>query len=186
MKFIILTLISLVTVIPFHLKAQEGHGKSLNLGIGIGGYNGYYKYVGHALPVLHIDYELQAAPNVTLAPFINLYSFSQEYYWGNNAYPADYYTYREVVVPIGVKGTYYFDELLEASTEWDFYLAGSLGFSVINGRWENGYHGDKNYFRRGAPVFLDIHVGAEYHLSDRMGLFLDLSSGVSTIGLTLH
>jgi hypothetical protein len=35
-------------------------------------------------------------------------------------------------------------------------------------------------------LFLDLHLGAEYHLNNRVGLFLDLSTGVSTIGLAIH
>jgi hypothetical protein len=31
-----------------------------------------------------------------------------------------------------------------------------------------------------------LHVGAEYHLSRKVGLFLDLSTGVSTLGLAFH
>jgi hypothetical protein len=86
---------------------------------------------------------------------------------------------------LGVKGTYYFDQALGASSDWDFYLAGSLGFSVVNSKWDNGYTRDNNYHTVD-PLFLDLHVGAEYHLSNKVGLFLDLSTGVSTLGLAFH
>jgi hypothetical protein len=181
MKRLITFALFLVGVIPFNTFAQENHGGALNLGLGLGGYSGYYGYVGRSFPVIHIDYEFNAVPNFTLAPFANFYTYSNNYFWSN-----DYYTYRETVIPIGVKGSFYFDDLLEASSEWDFYAAGSLGFAVVSRRWENGYAGDKNHYRGGSALFLDVHIGAEYHFNNRAGLFLDLSSGVSTIGLALH
>jgi hypothetical protein len=181
MKRLFTIIIVLAGAIQFQAIAQENHGGTLNLGLGLGGYSGYYKYVGRSFPVVHIDYEFNAGKNFTLAPFANFYTYSNNYYWNT-----DYYTYRETVIPIGVKGTFYLDNLLHASSEWDFYAAGSLGFAVVNRRWENGYAGDKNYYRGGNALFLDAHIGVEYHFNNRVGLFLDLSSGVSTIGLALH
>ncbi|MES2779512.1 MAG: hypothetical protein V4651_06390 [Bacteroidota bacterium] len=170
----------------FSATAQEKFGKTLNLGLGIGGYSGYYGYVGRSLPVFHLDYEFDVAKSFTLAPFVNFYSYSHDYYWGNNNTPYRYYTYRETVIPIGLKGTYYFDDLLKANSKWDFYLAGSLGFAIVNATWDDGYYGNRNYYRGGSSLFLDIHVGTEYHFNNRIGAFLDLSSGVSTIGLAIH
>jgi len=168
--------------------SPEKFGKTLNLGLGIGGYAGYYGYIGRSLPVFHLDYEFDIAKNFTLAPFVSLYSYKTGYYWGDdhNNYPYRLYYYHETVIPIGVKGTYYFDQLLNANDKWDFYLAGSLGFSIVNSRWDNGYYGDRNYYRDASPMFFDFHIGAEYHLNSRLGLFLDLSTGVSTFGLAIH
>ena len=166
--------------------AQENYGKTLNLGIGIGGYAGYYEYIGRSMPVFHLDYEFDVAKNFTLAPFLNFYRYTNSYYWGNNNHPYRYYNYSETVIPIGVKGTYYFDDIVKANSKWDFYLAGSLGFAIVNSHWDNDYTGDKNYYRGGNPVFLDAHIGAEYHFNNSIGAFLDLSSGVSTIGIAIH
>jgi len=152
---------------------SESHGKTLNLGLGIGGYSGYYGYIGHSLPVFHINYELSVANNFTLAPFATFYS-----YRGDN--------YRETVIPIGVKGTFYFDQLLNANSRWDFYLAGSLGFAIVSSRWDNNYYGDRTYLHNPGSLYVDVHVGTEYHLTNRLGLYLDLSNGVSTIGLAFH
>ncbi len=180
-------------VYSFNSIAQESSttqkfGNALNLGVGIGGYSGYYGYVGRSLPVLHLDYEFDVAKDFTLAPFINFYSYSNRYYWEDkkNNHPYRYYTYRETVIPIGVKGTYYFDDLLNANSKWDFYLAGSLGFAIVNSSWDNDYFGDKNYYRHGNPLFLDLHLGTEYHFNSHIGAFLDFSTGVSTIGLAIH
>lgn len=167
----------LLVVIGGNLSAQnsnysERHGNTLNLGLGVGGYSGYYGYVGHTMPVLSINYEFGVANNFTLAPFVTFYSYH-------------YNNYKETVIPIGGKGTYYFDQILGANRDWDFYLAGSLGFAVVNTTWDNGYYQDNSYHTVN-PLFLDLHIGAEYHLSNKVGLFLDLSTGVSTIGLAFH
>ncbi|MBL7859219.1 MAG: hypothetical protein JNM57_16120 [Cyclobacteriaceae bacterium] len=172
----------------FHLTgmAQERFGKTLNMGLGIAGYSGYYKYAQQSIPVFHIDYEFDVASDFTLAPFLNFYMYSTDYYGGNPNNPDKYYAYRETVIPIGVKGTYYFDRLLQATSKWDFYLGASLGFAIVNSRWDGDYSGDKNYYHNGSSLFLDIHIGSEYHFTKKLGAFLDLSSGVSTIGLSIH
>ena len=178
MKTRILIILMFLFVMGNNVSAQNNakyskeYGHTLNLGLGIGGYSGYYGYVGHSLPVFGINYEFGVANNFTLAPFATFYSYRQDYY-------------RETVIPLGVKGTYYFDQALGASSDWDFYLAGSLGFSVVNSRWDDGYTRDNNYHTVD-PLFLDLHIGAEYHLSNKVGLFLDLSTGVSTLGLAFH
>jgi hypothetical protein len=163
-------------------SSTEKFGKTLNLGLGIG----YYGYIGGSLPVFHLNYEFDVAKDFTIAPFITFYSYSRSYYWGNKNFPHRYYTYRETVIPVGAKGTYYFDDLLNAGSKWDFYLAGSIGFAIVNSSWENGYEGDRNAYRRASSLYLDFHIGTEYHFNNRLGAFLDLSSGVSTIGLAIH
>jgi hypothetical protein len=178
MKTIAITLLLALTITGTNLFAQrtyasERHGHTLNLGLGIGGYSGYYGYVGHSVPVFSINYEFDVAKSFTLAPFATFYSYTS-----NN--------YRESVIPIGVKGTYYFDQLLNANSDWDFYLAGSLGFAIVNTYWNNDYNGDRTYYSKSSPLFLDFHIGTEYHVSSRVGIFLDFSTGVSTLGIAVH
>ncbi len=187
MKKTIITLLFFLSILSFNISAQEAtsaerFGKTLNLGLGLG----YYGYVGHSMPVIHADFEFDAARNFTLAPFINFYSYSNPYYWGTNDYPYKYYYYRETVIPIGIKGTYYFNELLNANSKWDFYLAGSLGFAIVNSSWDSDYYGDRNVYHGASSLYLDLHIGSEYHINNRIGLFLDLSTGVSTFGLAIH
>jgi hypothetical protein len=171
------TILSLFLLCHFNTYAQETYGKTLNLGLGVGGYAGYYGYAGGSLPVFHIDYEFDVARNFTLAPFISFYKFNGT---------RESYTYHETVIPVGVKGTYYFDEIFDASSPWDFYAAGSLGFAIVNSHWDNGYDGDRKYYHNGHGLFLDIHIGAEYHFNNKIGAFLDVSTGVSTVGLAFH
>ena len=161
---------------------SEQHGHTLNLGLGIGGYYGSYNYVGHSLPVFNINYEFDVARNFTLAPFATFITYRDYVTRGNY----DYY-YRETIVPIGVKGTYYLDQALRAGPNWDFYLAGSLGFNVVRTIWEDGHnYSNDAYYHNIGPLFLDLHIGTEYHLSKSVGLFLDLSTGVSTLGLSFR
>ena len=189
MKTIKFTTIALLVLIGIKLNAQEKpeaekYGKTLNLGAGIG----YYGYLGQTVPVGTINFEFDVAKNFTLAPFIGFYSYQRSYYWGdgNKNYPYRSYSYRTVVVPVGVKGTYYFDQLFRANPKWDFYAAASLGFQFRNTVWESGYYGDRNAYQTASPLYLDAHVGAEYHMTSKAGLFLDLSTGVSTFGLAIH
>jgi len=178
MKKITITMVLFLAVFSTSIAAQnqsytERYGGALNLGVGIGGYSGYYGHIGHTLPVLHVDYEFDVARNFTLAPFLNLYSYSD-----NN--------YRETVIPIGLKGSIYLDRLLNAGSKWDFYGAGSLGFALVNTTWDANYNGDRTYYNGSSPLFLDLHVGTEFHLTNHIGLFLDLSTGVSTVGFAIH
>lgn len=163
-------------------RAVEKFGNTLNLGLGLG----YYGYAEHLIPVLHADYEFGVVRNFTLAPFISYFSYQNNYYWGNPHYSYRNYSYRETIVPIGIKGTYYFDRLLHANSKWDFYGAGSLGFAIRKTTWENGYYGDRSVSHGASDLYLDLHIGAEYHLNRKAGLFLDLSTGVSTFGLAIH
>jgi hypothetical protein len=189
-KIQILLLITLVFTIK--LNAQEKkpvssrYGNTLNLGVGVGGYAGYYGYIGHSLPVFSLNYELDVAKNFTLAPFISFYTYKRVYYWGDDDHDYKYYNYKQTVIPVGLKGTYYFDDILHASSKWDFYLSGSLGYTIIRTSWDSGYYGDRDYYRTPNALYLDLHIGAEYHVNRNVGLFLDLSTGVSTFGIAIH
>lgn len=187
MKIIIFTSLFLLMIVNTTMSAQETttnekFGNTLNAGVGVG----YYRYVGHSMPVLHADYEFDVAKNFTLAPFITYYSYQNNYYWGNKNYPDRYYFYRATVIPVGVKGSYYFDQLLHADSKWDFYGAGSLGFAFRKTTWENGYFGETSVQNGTSGLYLDVHIGTEYHLNNKLGLLLDISSGISTFGLAVH
>ena len=187
-KYIItlLLFIGSINLMAQQSLGSEKYGKTINLGVGIG----YHGYIGNSSPVLHADIEFDVAKSFTLAPSISYFSYRSNYYWGNNNNPYRYYNYRQTIIPIGIKGTYYFDDLLNANSKWDFYLAGSLGVAIIKSTWDAGYDGDRNLYRnayRGStPLYLDLHIGSEYHFNNKVGAFLDLSTGVSTLGLAIH
>ncbi|NTW24305.1 MAG: hypothetical protein HGA37_06370 [Lentimicrobium sp.] len=179
MKKITLTLLITLMLAGAGAFAQKstnsgGYGHTLNLGLGVGGYYGYYHHVGHSLPVFNINYEFDVARNFTLAPFVTIYTYRN-----------DNDHYRETILPLGVKGTYYLDQAFDAGSDWDFYIAGSLGFAIRRATWDDGYTGD-TYYQDVSPLILDLHLGAEYHLSNKVGLFLDLSTGVTTLGLSFR
>lgn len=176
----------LFIVFQFNGYSQEHYGKTLNLGLGVAGHSGYYKYARRSLPVFNINYEFDVAKNFTLAPFASIYAFKDDYYWGNNNNPDRYYSYKEVVIPVGIKGYYYFDDLVNLSKPWDIYAGASLGYAIVNSSWESGYLGDKNYYHGSNNIFLDIHIGASYYFNERLGMYLDLSSGISTVGIQIH
>jgi hypothetical protein len=192
MKKVIFITIALIGSIVTLSKAQdkpaaEKYGKTLNLGAGIG----YYGYVGHPMPVGSLNFEFDIARNFTLAPFVGAYTYRNQFYWGHPDKPGydgsyRYYSYRVIAVPVGVKGTYYFDQLFRAGEKWDFYAAASAGFVFRSVVWDNDYYGDKHVYRTSSPLYLDAHIGAEYHMTQKAGLFLDLSTGVSTLGLAIH
>lgn len=195
MKTLILTSLLFLATAGINLKAQdnvtitekpeyEKYGKTLNLGVGIG----YYGYLGHTVPMGTMNFEFDVARHFTLAPFVGIYSYRRTYYWGNpnKNEPYRHYSYRETAVPVGVKGTYYFDKLFRANAKWDFYAAGSIGFIFRSVTWENGYYGDRYAYSNASPLYLDAHIGAEYHMTQKAGIFLDLSTGVSTFGFAFH
>lgn len=179
-KTLTLAFLSLFLILGTSLSAQKrtysgNHGGTLNLGLGIGGYSGNYEYVGHTLPVFNINYEFDVANNFTIAPFVSFYTYRNDKYY-----------YNETVIPIGAKASYYFDQILNANSDWDFYLAGSLGLAIVSSNWDSGYYLDDNHYHEVNPLFLDLHIGAEYHLNNKVGLFLDLSTGVSMVGIAIH
>lgn len=178
----IIGLLAIGALLSSSITAQESYGKTANIGVGIG----YYGYIGRSVPAIHFNYEFDVAPSFTIAPFIGFHTYRNEYRIGNPNNPNSYYWYRQSVIPIGAKGTYYFDDILDAGSDWDFYLGGSLGFALIRTSWSNNYVGDRTLRGGPSPLYLDAHVGAEYHLNSKVGLFLDLSTGVSTFGIAIH
>ena len=175
MKKLILVFLT-VAVLQVHGIAQDKNntgnfGNTLNVGLGLGlGINGYYPY---PLPTIHFDYELNVAKSFTLAPFIDFYFYRDNYY-------------HETIVPIGVKGSVYLNNLLKTGPIWDFYLAGSMGLAIKHTVWVNGYTKDTWGYRGPSDLSLGYHIVTEYHMTRKLGVFIDLSNGISTFGLAVH
>lgn len=177
----------LFSMIGISAKAQkygsqpaEKFGRTLNVGVGLVP----YRNTAAALPAALINYEIDIARNITLAPFIGIYTHADNYYWGNKNYPYRNYTYREIAMPAGIKVVYYFDELLRANSKWDFYAGASLGFVFRSTVWDANYYGDKNAVSNITPLYAAPHVGARCHLNQKVGIYLDLSTGLSTFGFS--
>lgn len=158
----------------------EHYGKTLNLGVGIS----YYGYIHNPLPVALINYELDIVHHVTLAPFVGLYSYRNTEFGLDNT--TNQFAYRETVAPIGIKAAYYLDALLRAHHKWDFYIATSFGFIIRKITWNSNYNRARDAYKQPKSIYVDAHAGAEYHVTKKAGLTLDISTGVSTFGLAIH
>jgi len=161
---------------------SEKYGKTLNLGLGFRPYTNQ-NYIS---PAFHLNYEFDIAKNLTLAPFISLYQYKSRYYWGGPNSPYRDYRYKQTIIPVGVKVSYYFDQLFKAGSDWDFYAAGSGGIEFRTTTWEDGYYGETTAVSSSARLYLAAHFGAEYHVNQKIGFYLDLSTNISTIGIAIH
>lgn len=164
----------------------KSFGNALNLGFGAGYYYYARDYNDPTTPAFHLNFEFNIAKNFTLAPFVGFYRLTASNRWGDNNNPEASYIYKETVIPMGLKGSYYLNDIIKASPKWDFYIAGSLGYRIVEQNWDDGYGGDKNHFQGPNPLYYDVHLGTEYHINKRVGAFLDVSSGVSTVGIAFH
>lgn len=181
-KLFLLSISVLLLMSQTKVHAQEKFGNTINAGMGIG----YYGYTPNAIPAFNINYEFDVAPELTVAPFISAFTYNNYIYWGDEYTPYRDYSYHRTVVPVGGKATYYFDGLLNAGKKWDFYAAGSIGFSIVSTTYEEGYNGSKKIYNGISPLYIDAHLGSEYHATHRTGIYLDLSTGLSTLGIAIH
>jgi outer membrane immunogenic protein len=186
MKKLLLIGLFFLTILTGSVSAQEKYGKTLNLGAGFG----YYGYIGGVSPALNVNFEFDVVKNFTLAPFVSLYSYrSDSYYYYDPIYGNNYYHYHETVIPVGAKGYYYFDDLLNLPKQFDVYAAASVGFNIRIRNWDNGYYGDRGYHGPGygsSFLYTDAHAGGEYHFNKGIGFYVDLSTGLSTVGVAFH
>jgi hypothetical protein len=160
----------------------EEYGGSLNVGLGLG----YYSYIAGAFPMVHVNYEFDVARNITLAPFMTVYSYRNYVVWGTSDFPSRSYYFKRTVIPVGIKGSYYFDELLNAGNKWDFYGGASLGFTLAKVTWEPDYYGLRTITRGIDPLYINLHAGTKYHLNNNSAVFFELSPAMSSLGVTLY
>jgi hypothetical protein len=171
-------LLILFFLIPFLGNSQESYGKTANLGLGLG-YRNIYRA---SIPIIHFNYEFDVAKNFTLAPFVTLIHYRYTSNWKNVKY-----RYNSWIIPIGVKGSYYFDELFNLDSKFDIYGGGSVGFNIRSAGWDDGYNGPEyEYYNNFSPLYLNLNIGAEFHINEKIGLVLDLSTGISTFGIAIH
>jgi len=187
-KIIILSILTLALfgyTSPVSAKkvySGENYDNTLNLGVG----TALHQYGNNSIPFFVVNYEFQVAEYFTIAPSIGYAHYSSNYYYGNGNNPYRNYSYSETIIPISVKGTYYFDKILNAGSKWDFYLGTSVGYYYATFTTENGYTGKTTDIDGTSPLYLAIHLGTEYHISQKTGIFLDLSSQFNTVGLAFH
>jgi hypothetical protein len=182
-----LNILFLVLLVPLCVAAQqpsagEVYAQSLNISAG----TGYYRYVGYNVPVVHANYELPVDELLTVAPFAAFYRYETNYYWGDETHTPRYFHYSEKVLPIGIKVTGYLDELINAGKRWDFYAAGSIGLIIRKTSWVADYEGPRKINPGTGGMFLDFHVGTEFHCTRMLGIQLDCAAGETTLGLAFH
>ncbi|MFT5183095.1 MAG: hypothetical protein ACI84C_000218 [Flavobacteriales bacterium] len=92
------------------------------------------------------------------------------------------FRYTSVVgyIGVGVKGEYYFDELLSLPKDFDVYAGGQAGFFFTPRSYGKDYTGigsqpvQKSQF--GLP-FVAAMVGGRWHWKDKTSLFVEMTSG---------
>lgn len=172
-----LLLFLLVTSFTLTGNTQESYGNTANIGIGLGHRNVYRA----SFPIIHFNYEFDVIEDITLAPFITLVHYRYINKWNGKKY-----RYNSWTIPIGLKGSYYFDDFLNLDSKFDIYGGGSIGFNIFTGGWNDGAYDGPDYDGGFSQLYLDINIGAEFHLNSKIGLILDLSTGISTFGISIH
>lgn len=144
---------------------QKGD-KLLNAGIGLGAYYGGGIPIGASL-------EFGITDQISVGPQIDYYSWGYNFGLG--------YRYRYTFIPIGVRGSYHLNEVLNLGNEkLDLYAGAGLGYYISSYSDNTGYTGvyDNAY---GGRVFLNIHAGGRYYFKPNLGGFAELGYGVSTL-----
>ena len=139
---------------------EEG-GLQLNAGIGTSGW-GTPVYVG-------LDYGI--ATNFTLGGELSYQSYNTS-------------GFKNSILGIQANGNYHFNEVLNMSSEWDFYAGASLSYY----NWNSKYNGVKQDYNGADDIGVGLQVGGRYFFNDNFGINLQIggSSALSggKIGIT--
>ncbi|MCP4521778.1 MAG: hypothetical protein GY827_08840 [Cytophagales bacterium] len=154
---------------------------TLNVGLGTG-YNGY-----DGIPILAHYEALEAANSLTLGLFLGFGTSSYDFTYtveenGETVLKED--SYRRSYIPVGIKGVYYIDDLLGLIDELDIYGGVSIGFTYWSYTSSNDQFDEDNFNSGTSPLFWTFHIGIEYHVNDKVGVFLDASTGMSSLGVS--
>lgn len=108
--------------------------------------------------LISVSYDIPVATDIAVAPFV-----------GTNM-NIDY-------LRVGVKGDYYFDNILGILPAFDFYAGANAGYAL-------GLNNNGNGFDMG------LEVGGRWFWSDKFGLFLEIgggniSGGNGSLGITM-
>ena len=94
---------------------------------------------------------------------------------GGLVYFAKWSDFSGNVLYLGARGSYHFNELLKIDNDkLDIYGGAGLGYQ--NWSYKGTSLGSYN-----SGVYLLIHAGGRYYLSEKMGIHAELGSGVSTL-----
>ncbi len=122
---------------------------------------------GWGIPV-YVRYEQGIAKNFTLGGGLSYQSYRERY---SNS------KWRHTIFGVNIRGSYHFNELFNANSDWDFYAGGSVGFYSWNTKWDDtGTQYD--YDGRGnGGMSLGGHVGARYFVNEKIALNAEVGGG---------
>lgn len=171
-----------VLLVPASATAQNAYNvndKVISVGLGLGNVYGFYGST--TFPPIYASFETglpieELKNKLTLNGSVGYAGSSDEWSWGKWSY-----TY----IWIGVGGNYHF---LENNKNIDAYAGLGLGYSIVNSSYESkpGYDDYVyNYSAGGSYFAYDIHVGAKYYFTPKLGVKAELGYGfgIFRIGL---
>ena len=142
----------------------EEDGLQLNAGLGTSGW-GTPVYVG-------LDYGI--ATNFTIGGELSYQSYNQNF-------GAAVGEVKSSIFGIQANGNYHFNEILDISSEWDFYAGANLNYYS----WSSKQNGS-TYNYDGADNFgLGLQVGGRYFFNENFGVNLQLGGGNVVSGAKL-
>ncbi len=162
---ILLCALALATVCS--VQAQEKYN---NIHVGLEASNYGFGVMGSA--------NFNVVDNVAVGPIVMLK-------FNGNA--IGYYRWFNTFIGLGVKGDYYFDELLPIPKEFDVYAGGHAGWYIVrstssyNGPAAIYYDTPKSKYGNGRP-FVQVEVGGRWHFKPKMSLFAEVYSGYPASG----
>jgi hypothetical protein len=130
------------------------------LSVGVG-------FSGWGIPVF-ARYEHPVADNITVGGTVSFQSKGETY---------ASYKWKHTITGLNARGSYHFNELLNAPDEWDFYAGASLGYFIWNTKYdESGTIYD--YTGSGSGGFgIGGHAGARYFVKENLAVTLELGGG---------
>lgn len=133
--------------------------KMLSLGVGASSWG---------IPFL-VSYEQPIADNITVGGSLSYQSRSKTY---------ASYKYKHTLYGLNARGSYHFNELLNATDDWDFYAGVALGYYF----WSS----PDNYIGSGYGGFnASPLVGARYFLNQNLGFYGELGASSISTGATI-
>ncbi len=173
------------------------YANRLNIGFGYNYYAGIpfiinYELSNKALGMAEDPLEAYQM-GLTFAPQVGFYRYSNWYPSPAAAYSNYNYTVNNLF--FGVKLHAYIDRVIDLPKNLDLYFAVAPQFMIRRVTWDYpsnvpGIYQPNNKWlanRRGRNTFaLPIHIGAEYKLNRNIGVWGDIGTMMSTVGLSFR
>ncbi|KAA9354811.1 MULTISPECIES: hypothetical protein [Larkinella] len=142
---------------------QKGD-KLLNAGIGLGA------YYGGGIP-LGASFEVGVTDEISVGAQVDFYTWSYSSYW------------RYTFVPIGVRGSYHVNELLNLGNDkLDLYAGVGIGYRISSYKYD-GPGGSIYSDSYGSGAFFNLHLGGRYYFKPNIGAFAEVGYGVAPLKL---